>query len=281
VREVWPAALAAVLATACSKEIVVGADPTSDAASTTDAYPTKEAGAMRDAVVDAPSESGLVPLVVPWSNGFENMFVDWSIPPGAGYCYDNAPAGTYTIVTTPVHTGHYAAAFMVNTQLGSPAQARCVRQGVLPPAAYYGAWYYVPTTVTTVGSSWNFLHFQGASSPAALATFVELWDVSVNTLTNGSLAPVVFDFSTNQPLDAGAAIPIATWFHLEIFLKPSDAGKGEVKVYLDGNVVFDLAGITTDTTTWGQWYVGSYATDLLQGAETVYVDDVTIDTTGP
>jgi hypothetical protein len=259
VRDVWPATLA-VLATACSTEIVVGADPTSDAAGGTD------------------GDSGPAPLVVPWSTGFEDGFGDWSQPLGGGFCYKTAGAN-YTIVTSPVHTGQHSAAFMVDTETASPSQTRCVRQGVLPPAAYYGAWYYVPMPATSVGSLWNLFHFQGASGPDAAAA--DLWDLSLNNQLDGSLAPAVFNFLNNKVLAAGPAIPIATWFHLEVFLKPSDAGTGEMEVYLDGNVVLDLSDITTDPTLWGQWFVGSYATLLLPGQETLYVDDVSIDTSGP
>jgi hypothetical protein len=270
VRSVWPAALG-VLATACTREIVVGADPVDDAA--VDAHP-------KDAAIDArPEDAGvLTPLVVPWSTGFEDGFADWSQPSDAGYCVELG-GGSYAIVTTPVHSGKYAAAFTVDTSVFGPSQARCVREGVLPASAYYGAWYYVPEPVTTIGSQWNLFHFDGARAPDAAVT--PLWDVSLNNLPDGALAPVVFDFFKTQLLDAGPAIPIATWFHLEFFFKRSDAGAGELKVFVDEALVFTLANVTTDDTLWGQWLVGSYASALFPGLVTLYVDDVTIGVSGP
>jgi UDP:flavonoid glycosyltransferase YjiC (YdhE family) len=49
----------------------------------------------------------------------------------------------------------------------------------------------------------------------------------------------------------------------------------------EGPSLVDLPGIETDATVWGQWFVGNYATSLVPAPSTVYVDDVTIDTSGP
>ena len=286
-RKVWLAALA-IVAMACGTEIIVGAEPTGDAAAdtTSDAAADTRGDAVvdatGDAAVDTVGDGGLLPLVVPWSTGFEEDggFSDWSQPSTGGFCYELGGA-TYKIVTTPVHSGQHSAAFTVDTATASstPSQARCVREGVLPPSAYYGAWYYVPVLVTSVGTTWNLFHFQGASAPDAAVN--DLWDLSLDNQADGSLAPGVYDALTAKALAAGPAIPIGTWFHLEVFLKPSAADAGQIEVYLDDNLVFDLSGITTDPTRWGQWFVGNYATSLSPSTATLYVDDVTIDTSGP
>jgi hypothetical protein len=255
-----------MLTTACAKDILVGADPASDAT-------TAE---------DAGIEGGLAPLVVPWSTGFENGFDDWSQPSNGGLCYVAPPmagAATYAIVTTPVHSGQYAAAFTVNTTVATPSQTRCYRQGVLPTSAYYGAWYYVPAAPTTNEGTWNLFHFQGADSPDAAVE--ELWDVSLVNQPDGAVAPSVYDFIRARQLAAGPPIPIAAWFHVEVRLDRSASNTGEFAVYVDGNPVLDLTGLATDDTSWGQWFVGNYATVLLPAPSIVYVDDVSIQTSGP
>lgn len=249
----------AVLTTACGKDILVGADPASDAGE------------------NPGQDGGLSPLTVPWSTGFENGFGDWSQPSSEGFCYV-AGGATYAIVTSPVHSGQYAAAFTVDTAVNSPSQTRCVRQGVLPASAYYGAWYYVSAPATNRGN-WNLFHFQGASAPDAAVT--ELWDVSLVNEPDGAVAPSVYDFLRARPLAAGPAIPIGIWFHLEARLNRSASNAGEFTVYLDGSVVLDVSGLETDSTLWGQWFVGNYATSLLPSPSTVYVDDVTIEMSGP
>lgn len=262
-----PVALA-ILATACDKNILVGADPASDA----------------DTTPEAADQGGTVDLAVPWSTGFEDGFGDWSQPSNEGLCYVSPPmagAATYALVTTPVHSGRYAAAFTVNTAIAAPSQTRCYRQGVLPMSAYYGAWYYVPEAPSTNLGTWNLLHFQGADSPDAAVQ--SLWDVSLVNQPDGAVTPSVYDFLRARKLAAGPAIPIATWFHIEVRLTRSASNTGEFTVYLNGNPTptLDLSGIETDPTNWGQWFVGNYATLLLPAPSTVFVDDVTINTSGP
>src|SRR5450432_94215 len=85
------------------------------------------------------------PIAVPWSTSFENRFCDYTQL--GGFCFADVPA-SYRTVTSPVHSGQFAAAFSVTTADPAGNQTRCVRQGALPPAAYYGAWYYVPALAT-------------------------------------------------------------------------------------------------------------------------------------
>jgi hypothetical protein len=108
-----------------------------------------------------------------------------------------------------------------------------------------------------------------------------LWDVSLINQADASIAPSVYDFLRARPLEAGAPIPIGKWFHLEVRFNRSAESTGEFAVYVDSDVVLDLTELETDDTAWGQWFVGNYATSLLPAPSTVYVDDVTIDLTGP
>jgi hypothetical protein len=255
-----------ISAAACDAHILVGADP-----------------APRSCV-DAGGAGGggaAIPLTVPWTTGFENGFSDWGQPSNEGFCYPLVLAGGALpyIVTAPVHRGQFAAAFAVNTDAGTPSQTRCVRQGVLPQSAYYGAWYFVPATATNK-DNWNLLHFQGASVANGNCV-LELWDVSLTNDADGGLATSVYDFLRQRSLPAGPAIPIAQWFHLEVFLRRAADGTGRFTLYQDGQVVRDLDGLQTDDSVWGQWYVGNFATALSPSGSTVYVDDVTISTSGP
>ncbi len=215
------------------------------------------------------------PVGVPWSTGFENRFCDYTQV--AGFCYGD-PMATYVTVTSPVHSGHYAAAFTVRSGDPTAHQARCVRQGVLPAAAYYGAWYFVPALAMSSGN-WNLVHFQGgdANSPVQHG----LWDISLVNGPDGSLQAVVFDFlngMTRRPANP-TPIPIGSWFHLELYLERAADATGEVALYQDGQLLLDAKGIVTDDSSWGQWYVGNLATGLMPADSTLYVDDVTIRST--
>src|SRR5690606_21048454 len=75
-----------------------------------------------------------------WETDFENGFCDFRFARG-GFCYAS-PDAAYELVTSPVRSGQRAAAFSVTTDPDLDGeQARCVREGALPAAAYYGAWY--------------------------------------------------------------------------------------------------------------------------------------------
>lgn len=222
---------------------------------------------------DTSTPDASAPVALGWSTGFEDRFCDYTQP--GGFCYAEARA-SYEIVSSPVRSGRYAAAFTVESDDPSGTQARCVRQGGLPSAAYYGAWYFVPAPTTNF-AVWNLFHFQGGTSSVPHG----LWDVSLVNTTNGQLRLVVFDFLSGlvrTPIDT-PPIPIGSWFHLQFYFKRAANATGEVALYQDGRQVFAREGIITDDSDWGQWFVGNYADGLMPADSTLYVDDVTISAT--
>jgi len=219
------------------------------------------------------SPSATDPISVPWSTGFENRFCDYPSVDGPGYCYGFPPVSD-RFVTSPVHTGDYALeiTILTGTDAGAQPQERCVRQGVLPTAAYYGAWYYIPATATNAGL-WNLFHIQGGN--ADRTSIHGLWDVSLVNGASGELRAHLYGFLDGSAGD-GPPIPIAQWFQLELYLKRAKDKTGEVALYQDGAQVVDFANLITDDSDWGQWYVGNLASALDPPESTVYVDDVTI-----
>jgi hypothetical protein len=180
-----------------------------------------------------------------------------------------------------VHTGRYAAEFTVDSSDTTSNQARCVRQGALPTEAYYGAWYFVPVLATfnnnTNASAWNLWHFQGQDSSQA-----GLWDVSLINATDGSLQLLIYDFVNNtvrKPANP-PAIPIGSWFHIQFYLKRAADATGTIRLYQNGQLLLEKSDLKTDDSSSGQWYVGNLAKELTPPITTLYVDDVTIGTTG-
>ena len=208
---------------------------------------------------------------IPWSSGFENRFCDYTEL--AGFCYADPAASSTELVTSPVHSGRYAAAFTVKTDAGGDAQTRCVRQGTLPTAAYYGAWYYIPEPTKPTGN-WNLFHFRSGDE---LTATHGLMDVSL--VAEGSdlhlgvfgVRHVRIGEALNPP-----PVPIGSWFHVQLFFKRAADMTGEVALYQDGEQLFDVTDLVTDDASLGQWYVGNLATDLSPSTATLYVDDVTL-----
>jgi len=264
-RHVAATALISAAASACGDPtVVIGARACP--ATTSDAASAGDAGVSPN--LDAS-------VAVPWSTGFEDGFCDYAWP--MGLCY-TAAGGSYSLVTSPVHSGRYAAAFKVQVTADAGAsQARCYLQGAFPSAAYYGAWYYVPATAQNSGV-WNLFHYQGTTGATP-----GKWDVSlVNLPDGGPLHIVFFDFLTGTAQDSHLVpqIPIAQWFHLEVYFKRAKDTSGVLSVLQDGVMAFPpLTGLVTDDTDFGQWYVGNFASALAPPGSTVYVDDVTIGST--
>jgi len=215
------------------------------------------------------------PIVIPWSTGFENEFCDYELT--GGFCFGG---GTHRVVTSPVHSGSYAAEFTVASDQTDKNQARCVRQGVLPVEAYYGAWYYVPVLASldnSTSSLWNLWHFQGGDTSQD-----GLWDVTLINGADGNLQLLVYDFlngTVRKPANP-PAIPIGAWFHIQFYLKRAADATGEIRLYQDGKLLLEKTNLITDDSSWGQWYVGNIAKELTPAASTLYVDDVSIGSTG-
>jgi hypothetical protein len=144
---------------------------------------------------------------------------------------------------------------------------------MLPTAAYYGAWYFLPTSAETSGV-WNLIHFQGGDPSDQHG----LWDVSLVNTADEDLEVVLFDFLggvTRRPTTP-TPVPLGSWFHLELYLSRAADATGEVELYQDGQLLIQASNIVTDDSDWGQWYVGNYADRLSPADYTLYVDDVTI-----
>ena len=227
-------------------------------------------GAWSCSPSDASVADGSAPLELPWATGFESAFCDYERV--GGFCYA-APLAQYEAVTAPVHSGRYAAAFRIRAGRDDGYQTRCVREGILPSAAYYGAWYLIPEPTEST-ALWNLLHFRGGDATNQHG----LWDVSLEHRSDGALTLFVFDFLHGivRRADRPVPVPIGTWFHVELYLRRAPDATGEVALYQDGQTVLEARNLMTDDTARGQWYVGNLANGLTPPDSVLYVDDVTI-----
>jgi hypothetical protein len=251
------ALLLASLGGGCEPEVVVGDWPCGTAPEYDAAGAAGEASTMT------------LPIEVPWSTGFEDGFCGYSTV--GGFCYGDP--GTSYGFSAEAHSGRRAAAFSVSTATGEE-ESRCVRQGILPKEAYYGAWFFLPKAIVT--SNWNLMHFRGWRTDELLG----LWDVSVDSADDGTLFLYLYDFLNKRTRrrDMPIAVTPGTWTHIVFYLRRAADTTGEVALFQDGRELLRFKDITTDDSSWGQWYVGSLAVSLTPPDAIVYVDDVTIDT---
>jgi hypothetical protein len=254
-----PATLAMVwLALGCEPTVIIGscAEPA-------------EAG------VAAGASAGGDAVGVPWSTGFEDGLCGYHA--AHGFCYARHGADLEIVRSPTPHSGEFAAAFTVNADATTAdrSQARCVREGVMPQSAYYGAWYFIPA-LSTNADTWNLFHFLGGTSEADPEP-QPLWDVSlVNSGSNLQLSVYDFLHKTTRATSGVDPVPIGHWFRLQIKIVRSAQANGEIIVLQDGVVALHLTDVITDDTEWGQWYVGNFAKTLVPTLSTLYVDDITI-----
>lgn len=220
-----------------------------------------------------PAPAPTAPIAVPWSTSFEDRFCDYEAL--GGFCYGDRNA-RFEIVTEPVHSGRRAAAFRLNTKDPDAQQARCVRRGELPRAAYYGAWYFVPESHVTGGALWNLLHFRGGTGDEA--AYHHLLDVTLVDGDNGGLELVVYSSvaARTYRAESPVPVPIGKWFEIQLYLRRAADATGAVALYQDGKLLIDVSEVVTDDSTRAQWYVGNLAYGLNPTESTLYVDDVSI-----
>lgn len=240
---------------------------------------TGAAGAGGDASEVCPTGGAhdgdfLGPLPAPWKTSFDAGFCSYDDE--AGFCYSD-PDSSYRLVTSPVHSGMFAAAFdMDPSSVDRQRQTRCVREGKPPSEAYYGAWYYVPSDLTGA-HDWNLFHFQGGAPGTMLHG---LWDVSMDDSAGNGLEAFIYDAIHDAHYGQTDPRPVPTdrWVHLEFYWKRATDATGEVALFQDGEEIVRRSGIATDNSSFGQWYVGNYTASLDRTAApvTMYVDDVTV-----
>jgi hypothetical protein len=216
-------------------------------------------------------------LEPPWSTSFEDNFCGYSEARGFCYTRGNNNAAKYELVESPVHTGHYAAAYTVQADgTDSTSQSRCFLGGDLPSQAYYSAWFYLPKQAKIVdNSNWNLVHFEGGDTPAR---HFNTWDISLETASDGGLRLKVVDSIRDSAIPDLAErpnVPIGKWFRISMFLKRATDATGIVRVSQDNLEILNATTIT-DAYPYNEWYVGNLAEHLDPPGYTLFVDDVSV-----
>jgi hypothetical protein len=166
-----------------------------------------------------------------------------------------------------------------------------VRQGI---PYFYGCWYYLPElyTVSQVsGSFWNIFQFKSKTAYKS-AVF---WKIDLRTdPSTGNLFPcLIWNGDGNGPFARQPhvkrqlfapppntpPIPVAQWFHLEVFLDQSPDFTGRIAVWYDGRSIFDLKNVRTHFQGGTQgWSVNNYGRGITPEPTTMFIDDVTVST---
>jgi hypothetical protein len=228
-----------------------------------------------------------------WSDDFETGSVLSALndPGGTGGLLDGGgPPGT-TVVSlsdAEAHGGRYSALIAINSfpsTSGPLYGAGLFREGPLPKAAYYGAWYYIPAGAYQTVSGWNILKIKVPNDvDGSPGNPSERLSLSISSLPpDNNLALHLSDVRSTyleQALPPKIPfVPVGRWFQIECFYNNSDASDGELTVWLDGVQVYDVhRQMTSDA--WVYFAPCSLAENVpMPQPLLLYIDDVVISTT--
>ena len=182
-----------------------------------------------------------------------------------------------TVASSPVHRGSKSGAFAVTTTGSVLSVSYAFRNQPTPSAAYYSAWFYVPSTIT-VGSYLSLIHFNGSSTGDG-QKIEALWDVNLTPLADGTVAAQLYDYKHQfdlQQTPTAVRFPADKWTQLEVYFAKSVGSAGHVTVWQNGTMILDRTGVATVANDWLQWEVGGASDDLSPSPAVVYVDDAAI-----
>jgi hypothetical protein len=214
---------------------------------------------------------------VMWATDHESGGLDdWYAAPGGGLLRDNADS-TVLPVEGPAHSGRYSLE-LTDLAMSDTVGPGIYRELQAPPDAYYSAWYYVPRLYQT-NSQWTIQKFQSRSDtdPEQIG---HGHDLNLRTLPGGQVVLYVFSHDPaylQAPLaDPPAFVPIETWFQIEVFYRPRTDETGQISVWLDDRLVYDLRDRRTagsDDVLWTPCNIGE---DIQPAPPRLYLDDAAI-----
>ena len=246
------------------------------------------AGAGCDSHVPRGKFSAAVTNIL-WSATFEpGDLSEWQRDSDGGLYKENA-ASSPTVTSELTHNGHYAGKSTMGPTgptPGMPSLSYFYRTQPSPAEAYYGAWYYIPSTLTI--RSWlSLIHFRCSTSGDGM-NVVPVWDLNIWPVRDGSLPPGTlpvgaltthfYNFLTLVNADQVVipSVPTDQWVHFEVLLRKAANATGRVTIWQDDVMIIDLQNIPTFATDWVEWDVGGASDDLSPSTASIYIDDATI-----
>jgi hypothetical protein len=230
----------------------------------------------------------------------------WSMPeskdPGGGVFNTDEENVIARATQTVAHSGKFAAEATIKNAFRAKNGNKAVRlmrwateafdRGgkELPPEAYYSTWMYLPEAYDPTkqapwdpgdGGWWIVFQFkshdeQNESHP--------VWMLNVAKHPhNGQLSfyfysPINRQKSWKPKLHR--PLPIGRWFHVETFVRISEAPRGRISLWLDGELILEAEGVKTSLNPQREnlvWGIGSYTDHIGGGSKpgtaTIYFDD--------
>jgi hypothetical protein len=229
------------------------------------------------------------PGIVPWSADHESGDLSqWYIDDGGGEF--NSGDASSTISRDVAHSGQYSAKLTIATPGTSGSRLFRWNESHTRPEAYYGAWFYFPTTYRAK-RWWNIFQFKSRNGPevndpvwelgvgngpgGAMRVHLEWWNgLSIEGPHRGEFGGKTFDQGMKD-------IPVGKWTHFEVFLRQSSGFDGQLMVWQDGVQLFTVSDVRTRypaSNGANEWSVNNYSDAISPSPTIIYIDDAAIGT---
>jgi hypothetical protein len=212
-----------------------------------------------------------------WWSDFESAsFSDWTSDQN-GYLWIDS-GGSLDFVGTPTRSGqHSARATVTTSSVDQPSSALLARKS-LPTEAFYSAWFYIPSAVVPT-EYWLIFKFRSRSNATVSTTDVDLWDLDLmSDGTSGMRARLYHHGDGDMQALASTSVPISRWFQVEAFFRAASNDTGQLTVWLDGVLLFNVTGRATVPSSYVEWAIGGATGALSPSSATIFTDDAAITT---
>ncbi|HEX3903823.1 MAG TPA: heparin lyase I family protein [Polyangia bacterium] len=195
---------------------------------------------------------------------------------GKGGTEADAPNTSLAISADFAHSGRYSVK-LTNGAVSTYEEAHLWREDSYPPEAYYSAWFYLPRAYQTT-DDWSIMQFQVPTTGDS-GVIGQLLDIDLRSLPSGDLILSVYDhraaYLRSPTPDPAILVPVGQWFQIEAFYRNVNDDSGEVAVWLDGQLNYDLhRPFGSNSTVY--WTVGSRTEGLSPAESVIYVDDAAV-----
>ncbi len=212
-----------------------------------------------------------------WSARHETGDLSEWAEAGKGGSEAQQPDTSLAISSDVVHTGRYAVK-ITNGAVSMYEAAHLWRQDAYPTSAYYSAWFYLPRTYQTT-ADWSIMQFEVPTTAADSGVLSLELDIDLRSLPTGDLILSVYDhraaYLRSPTPDPAILVPIGRWFQIEVLYRNASDDTGEVIIWMDGQVNYDLQrpfGGSPDV----YWTVGSKTEGLSPAESVIYMDDAAV-----
>jgi hypothetical protein len=202
-----------------------------------------------------------------WHADHEPGTLDQWLADDAGWKYTQG-SGELSVTQDHARSGDYALAATIATEDGAMHQAVMGRDITLEQGRY-GAWYYFPEAPTT--DYWVIMKLSNGRDG-------DRFDIDVHAPGGAPARLRLYEHGEDYiTAPAESPLPIGQWVHVEALYRSTPEDDGRLLVLQNGEVALDTGPRSTARDASVSFLVGSVSWWIAGGAQTIYVDDASIE----